>query len=347
MTKIYGTLGPGCADARTLEKMFKNGMTGVRLNLSHSTLEDAEGWLSELWIAAGRCGIKPDLLIDMQGPEIRVGRLKNPLVLEDGDEVCLYVTDQDAEKGRDDADSDSGKARIPVPGIVMPYLKRGQQVLLDDGRILLEVTSEAKATVLRGGRLLSGKSIALPGTGIWLPAMTENDRMHIRMAKEYGVTGIMQPFVRNIGDLETVRKALDEAGGSDIKIYAKIENPDGVNNLEKLLPAADEFIIARGDLGNSMPLWELPAVQKKIAKECRAAGKPFMVVTQMLASMENAAVPTRAEVSDVFNAVLDGASSVMVTGETAVGKYPAEVIKYLANTARSASKYLSDDPDLT
>ncbi len=344
---IYGTLGPACADAGTLEKMFENGMTGVRLNLSHSTLADSAKWLDELRIAEERCGIKPDLLIDMQGPEIRVGKLEKPLILEDGAEVYLSAAESDGQTSDDDL-TDPDTAVIPVPDMVMPYLAAGRQALLDDGKLLLSVTAGAsdgygmaKAVVLRGGRLLSGKSIALPGADIYPPTMTENDRMHIRMAKSYGVTGIMQPFVRNVKDLETVREALDDAGGSDIRIYAKIENMDGVRHLEELLPFADEFIIARGDLANSMQLWELPAVQKQIAGTCRAAGKPFMVVTQMLASMETAAVPTRAEVSDIFNAVLDGASSLMVTGETAVGKYPAEVIKYLANTADSAARYLA------
>ncbi len=359
MINIYGTLGPGCADAATLEKMFENGMTGVRLNLAHSTLPDSKEWLRELNIAAKHLHIKPDLLIDMQGPEIRVGYIASPLVMEEGEEVCICASrkaaggisgsqaEDTAVKGNPEPADISG---IPVPEMIFPYLKPGQQLLLDDGKLLLEVTEReqkggcdevVRAKVIRGGRLSGGKSIALPGTDIYPPTMTENDRMHIRMAKEYGVTGIMQPFVRDRQDLETVRQALDEAGCPDVRVFAKIENMDGVRHLAELMPAADEFVIARGDLGNSMPLWQLPAVQKQIAAQCRAAGKPFMVVTQMLASMENVAVPTRAEVSDIFNAVLDGASSVMVTGETAVGRYPAEAIRYLANTARAAKEYMA------
>ncbi len=359
MLNIYGTLGPGCADAGILEKMFENGMTGVRLNLDHSTLADSKEWLEQLETAADHAGIKPDLLIDMQGPEIRVGKLDSPLMLAEDDEVYLYIPEDKADKEDDTEGSENtaesrvfednhNPVRIPVPEIVMPYLAAGQQILLDDGKLLLEITGcekgpddrkQAGARVLRGGRLLGGKSIALPGADLYPPTMTENDRMHIRMAKEYGVTGIMQPFVRDRRDLEIVREALDDAGAHDIRLFAKIENMDGVRHLKELMPAVDEFVIARGDLGNSMPLWQLPAVQKQIAAECRAEGKPFMVVTQMLASMETVAVPTRAEVSDVFNAVLDGASSLMVTGETAVGKYPAEVIRYLVNTARAAVEY--------
>ena len=149
----------------------------------------------------------------------------------------------------------------------------------------------------------------------------------------------MQPFVRDREDLQAVRAALDEAGCSRVRLLAKIENRAGLERLPQLLPAADEIVIARGDLGNDMPLWELPAAQKRIAAACRDGGKPFMVVTQMLASMERSPVPTRAEVSDIFNAVLDGAASVMVTGETAAGQYPAEVIKYLVNTVRAAERY--------
>ena len=166
--------------------------------------------------------------------------------------------------------------------------------------------------------------------------------MRISAAKAFGVTAVMQPFVRDRADLETVRAALDAAGASDIRLFAKIENLEGVRNLPQLLGACDEIVIARGDLGNAMPLWKLPAVQKQISAACRAAGKPFMVVTQMLASMEKSAVPTRAEVSDIFNAVLDGAASVMVTGETAVGQYPVAVISYLAKTAACAEEFLRD-----
>ena len=170
--------------------------------------------------------------------------------------------------------------------------------------------------------------------------MTEVDRENISTAMKYGVTAVMQPFVRDRRDLETVRATLDASGGASIRLFAKIENMEGVSNLDDLIPACDEIVIARGDLGNAMPLWELPRVQKIISSECRKANRKFMVVTQMLASMEHRAVPTRAEVSDIFNAVCDGAASVMVTGETAVGEHPVETIRYLANTVREAQRYL-------
>lgn len=326
MLQIYGTLGPACSGTETLARLFAAGMTGVRLNLSHVGLPGAAEQIEHLHAAARRRGIVPQLLIDMQGPELRVGSLPEPLALETGAEVRL------------------GAGGVPLPPEVLPHLVPGQEVLLDDGKLLLRVRGAfpggALARVEWGGVLRSRKSAALPGVDIRLPAMTDSDQANLRAARDYGVTGVMQPFVRSREDLETVRAALDEAGGQDIRLFAKIESREGVDKLEELLPAAGEIVIARGDLGNSGPLWELPGLQKRIAAACRRAGKPFMVVTQMLASMEQNPVPTRAEVSDIFNAVLDGASSVMLTGETAVGKYPVEAMEYLARTAREAEKYL-------
>ena len=326
MVDIDGTLGPKCSDKETLVQMFDAGMTGVRLNLSHVTLHHAAAQIETLHAAAAQCGKTAQLLIDMQGPELRIGILTAPFALAEGEETIL------------------GDGGIPVPQLVFPVLADGQQILLDDGKILLEVISHEKeralARVIRGGILQSRKSIALPGAAIYPPTMTEVDRENISIASRYGVTAVMQPFVRTRQDLETVRTALNASGGSAIRLFAKIENLEGVSNLEELIPASDEIVIARGDLGNAMPLWELPRVQKYISAKCRQAKKPFMVVTQMLASMEHKAVPTRAEVSDIFNAVCDGAASVMVTGETAVGDYPVEVIRYLANTVREAETYL-------
>lgn len=323
--EFYGTLGPSCADADTLEQMFRAGMTGLRLNLSHTTLRAASPLLEALDLAARRCGVRPKLLVDMQGPELRIGALEEPLVLDEGQTAAL------------------GGSGIPVPSSILPALRPGQQVLLDDGKLLLEVERAGgviSARILRGGVLQSRKSIALPGADIRPPAVTEADRANLRDAARFGVTGVMQPFVRGREDLDAVRTALREAGCPSVRLLAKIENQDGVEKLPELVAAADEIVIARGDLGNAAPLWQLPALQKRIAAACRAAGRPFMVVTQLLTSMERAPVPTRAEVSDIFNAVLDGAASLMVTGETAVGRFPAEVIRYLVNTAAEADAFL-------
>ena len=350
MLDIYGTIGPACRETAVLQKMFEAGMTGIRLNLSHVTLEESAPLIENLHKAAAEAGVSPQLLIDMQGPELRAGRME-PLPLHEGETVFLgnrcnapgSTTDSDTTH---DVGNLQPLPKVPVPDSIVPFLAEGQEVLLDDGKILLEVSAQTEGgafcRIIRGGTLTGRKSIALPGVSIRTPTMTETDLANIRVAKEYGVTAVMQPFVRDRQDIETVRQALLEAGAGDIRIFAKIENMDGVKCLDELLPVSDEIVIARGDLGNAVPLWELPAVQKMIAEKCRNAGVPFMVVTQMLASMEKSAVPTRAEVSDIFNAVLDGASSVMVTGETAVGQYPVDVISYLAKTAACAEEFLRD-----
>ena len=358
MIDIYGTLGPACADRKILGEMLSLGMTGMRLNLSHMTLPEAAPMIRLLQDAAGDAGVRPQLLIDMQGPELRIGILPEPLELMESDPVRLVCAGTPAQVFSENDPSVRDFPCIPVPASVLSELTPGQEMLLDDGKLLLKTTEvsgsggrqdlplAAAAEVIRGGTLRSRKSIALPGVRVDSPAMTETDRENLRFAKEYGVTAVMQPFVRSPEDLKTVRAALKEAGCSDIRLFAKIENTDGIRMIESLIPEADEIVIARGDLGNAVPLWDLPGVQKTIAASCRAAGRAFMVVTQMLASMEQNPVPTRAEVSDIFNAVLDGAASVMVTGETAAGKYPAEVIRCLVNTVRSAERYLAEHAGL-
>lgn len=283
--------------------------------------------------------------MDLQGPELRIGKLAMPRTLREGDMLTIL------EDGRNNL---FDPTEIPVPKMILPYLHTGQQVLIDDGKILLEAedvfslhgqeTKENHAVecrVLRGGVLQGRKSIALPGTELYPPTLTENDRQNIANAKSYGITGVMLPFVRNKEDLQNLKQTLKEAGAEDIRVFAKIENMDGVNRLPSLLPYCDEVVIARGDLGNAMPLWKLPVIQAELAKQCKEAEKPFMVVTQMLSSMEMAAVPTRAEVSDIFRAVQEGAASVMLTGETAAGRYPAEAMEYLVNTVKEAEKYIS------
>lgn len=321
----YGTLGPSCQTEETLYALFRQGMTGVRLNLSHSGLEQSQPWLEELQKATERAGVAPQLLIDLQGPELRIGILPEPVLLVDGASVLL------------------GQTGIPVPQSVVSSVAPGQEILLDDGALLLRVTSCVADTIIceveRGGVLRSRKSIAVPGVELYQPTLTDQDRYQLSHAKEYGVTGVMLPFVRNAQDLLTLRETLQRADSEHIQIFAKIENLKGVDALPDLLPYADHIVIARGDLGNSIPLWELPSVQKQIARTCRNAGMPFMVVTQLLHSMQKSAVPTRAEVSDIFNAVLDGASSLMLTGETAAGDYPVESMRYLVKTAEDALQF--------
>lgn len=292
--EFYGTIGPACAQLETLQRMVEAGMTGIRMNLSHGPLSAHKDWLDIIHAV----GI-PQLLIDLQGPELRIGTLPQPLVLEPG-----------------------------------------QSLLLDDGRLLVQVAeadgAALQCTVIRGGTLQSRKSLAAPGLTVASPTLTEEDLQNLQLAGACGVTGVMLPFVRGAEDIRTLRRALEQAGAGQIRIFAKIESLAGVQALPEFLPLVDEVVIARGDLGNAMPLWELPRCQKQLSAVCRSAGVPFMVVTQMLDSMCSRAVPTRAEVSDIYNAVADGASSVMLTGETAAGQYPVEAMEYLVRTARTA-----------
>ena len=272
--KIYGTLGPACGSEEILKRMFEEGMDGIRLNLSHMTLDEAADLVGAYHAAAdayGSCEEKrvarPELLIDMQGPELRIGDLDAPFELA----------------ARELVEPDS----IPLPGEVLEFIASahsGIDILLDDGKILLrtELTQSGldipggfgvKMRVIRGGILESRKNVAVLGLDVHTPAMTEADLANISKAKDYGVTGLMQPFVRGKDDLIEVRKALDEAGLEEVRLFAKIENLDGVAKLDEIIPFCDEIIIARGDLGNAMDLWELPAVQKKIAAACREAGR--------------------------------------------------------------------------
>lgn len=314
---FYGTIGPACAQPETLRRMVDAGMTGIRMNLSHGSLAQHADWLEMIRSA----GIR-ELLIDLQGPELRIGRLAQPAALTEGSTVRL------------------GAGGIPCPEALVRAAAPEQQLLLDDGRLLVQVTrTEADMllfTVLRGGVLQSRKSIAAPGLTVPSPTLTAEDLENLKIATQCGVTGVMLPFVRGAEDIRTLRRALDEAGAPEIRIFAKIENMTGVRTLPEFLHLVDEVVIARGDLGNAMPLWELPRCQKQLSAACRAAGVPFMVVTQMLDSMCTRAVPTRAEVSDIYNAVLDGAASVMLTGETAAGQYPVEAMEFLVRTARTA-----------
>ena len=327
MTQIYGTLGPACASQEMLEAMLRSGLTGMRLNLSHCDLADSQELLDGFWAAAKATDTHPQLLIDMQGPELRIGAVA-PMELADGAELAL------------------GEGGIEVPAVLFPEMKVGDELLLDDGKLALEVlttgTDRALTRVVRGGKLTSNKSIKLTGKDIRLPVSTERDIRNIRQAADFGVTALMQPFVHSGEDLVELRRILEENGAGYLEIHAKIETVEGAHNLDSILPYADAIVIARGDLGNDMPLWQLPAVQKDISAACRKAGKPFIVVNQMLASMERNPIPTRTEVSDIFNAVADGAYGVMLTNETAVGAHPVEAVSYMARTAADAERWLQE-----
>ncbi len=369
--KIYGTLGPACCDKNCLKQMLLAGMTGIRLNLSHKTLAECQDWLAAYHEAAEDLQMLPELLVDLQGPELRIGSLKEPLYLEAGGEVIL-VPDPAAAKSGDDSTesselssmepsplavsgslSDPEAAALPVipcPPILFDHFKEGLRLKLNDGKILLEISrllapaKEARAKVMIPGDLSSKKSIAADHVTLPLPVLTDQDRKALTQLRSYRVTGVMLPFVRSSRDLITLRMELLETGMDYIRVFAKLETKEGLDQLPDLLPYCDEIIIARGDLGNAIPLYKLPGIQKKVAAACIRARRPFMVVTQMLASMEHSPVPTRAEVTDIFQAVLDGASSLMLTGETAIGDYPAEAIRVLYETAEEARRFQKEAP---
>ena len=340
-TKVYGTVGPACCDTEVLVELFRKGMTGIRINLSHVNLVEVTDWIENIRTAYARVKkenpTQPELemLIDLIGPEMRLGELLSERKINAGDKLTVMA------EGKTNL-FDPTELAIPAP--VFEKLEEGTALLIDDGKILLEVEEKraraAECVVVRGGTLRSEKSVAIPGVVFETPTLTESDIDNIRRAKEYGITGVMLPFVRGKEDLCNLEGALEAAGAKDMRVFAKIENLLGVEKVEELLPFCDEIIVARGDLGNAMPLWKLPVVQANIAKICNEAGKPFMIVTQMLSSMENSAVPTRAEVSDVYRAVSEGAASVMLTGETAIGKYPVEAVEYMVQTVQAAEAYL-------
>lgn len=321
--EFYATLGGSCQSRPALDQLFQAGMTGARLNLSHTTLSACAPLLRDVYQPAARAaGVTPALILDLQGPELRVGALPAPVPLEAGQRAIL------------------GDGGIPVPPAVVAAARPGHSISLDDSALLLEVEETQPSRLLcrvrQGGLLKSRKSLAIMGVEVDSPALTPADLDNLDAAASFGVTHILQPFVRGKADVLALRRALEERGLTQVQIMAKIENRRGLAHLDEILASADQICIARGDLGNAIPLWELPGIQKDIARRCRAAGVPFCLVTQLLWSMEERPVPTRAEVCDIYNGVLDGASSLMLTGETAAGKYPVRAMEYLVKTARQA-----------
>ena len=321
MIKTYATLGPACCEVETLSAMLRLGLTGFRLNLSHRTLSDCRRWTDALRAAGEAARVRPELIIDLRGAELRLKDLTRPLCLREDDTIRF------------------GKMGLPLlDDDILAALQPGQQILIDDGAIELTVLShDGKTAVcrcLRGGQLEGRKSITLPGIDIPRPAVCEADHADLAVARQHGVTAIMQPFVRSRAYLQEVRNALAQHDLSDLTIFAKVEDAEGVDTVSEWMDLCDVVTIARGDLGSNLCLYDLPRTQKKIAALCRDAGKDFLVVTHLLQSMIHAPVPTRAEITDIYNACLDGAASLMITGETAQGEYGVEAVRVLLEMAR-------------
>lgn len=317
--RYYATLGPSCCDTAALSALLRRGVTGFRLNLSHTPLAARTDWIDALHEAERKTGLRAQLMIDLRGPEVRIGSLPAPLPLAEGAAVTLG-------------------ADIPVDGDVLDALRPGMTVLLDDGAMALTVVDGGVCRVTRGGTLTGHKSLTLEGVDLRRPALCEADLADLSQAAALGVNAVMQPFVRSAGDLRVVRQTMAENGLANAELFAKVENQPGLDALPDWLALCDVVTIARGDLGSSLPLERLPAAQKHIAALCRSRGKPFLVVTQLLHSMIDHPSPTRAEVLDIYNAVLDGADCLMLTGETAQGRYPLESADWLIRVAQEAEK---------
>lgn len=317
--RYYATLGPSCCDTAALSALLRRGVTGFRLNLSHTPLAARTDWIAALHEAERKTGLRAQLMIDLRGPEVRIGSLPVPLPLAEGAAVTLG-------------------ADIPVDGDVLDALRPGMTVLLDDGAMALTVVDGGVCRVTRGGTLTGHKSLTLEGVDLRRPALCEADLADLSQAAALGVNAVMQSFVRSADDLRVVRQTMAENGLADAELFAKVENQPGLDALPDWLALCDVVTIARGDLGSSLPLERLPAAQKHIAALCRSRGKPFLVVTQLLHSMIDHPSPTRAEVLDIYNAVLDGADCLMLTGETAQGRYPLESVDWLIRVAQEAEK---------
>lgn len=317
--RYYATLGPSCCDTAALSALLRRGVTGFRLNLSHTPLAARTDWIAALHEAERKTGLRAQLMIDLRGPEVRIGDMPAPLPLAEGAAVTLG-------------------ADIPVDGDVLDALRPGMTVLLDDGAMALTVVDGGVCRVTRGGTLTGHKSLTLEGVDLRRPALCEADLADLSQAAALGVNAVMQPFVRSAGNLRVVRQTMAENGLANAELFAKVENQPGLDALPDWLALCDVVTIARGDLGSSLPLERLPAAQKHIAALCRSRGKPFLVVTQLLHSMIDHPSPTRAEVLDIYNAVLDGADCLMLTGETAQGRYPLESADWLIRVAQEAEK---------
>ena len=339
-TKIVATIGPASDSLETLRAMIDAGMNVARLNLSHGTFVEHRQRVERIREAAAGAGANVSIMIDTRGIEIRTGKLEGGSVdLEPGGRFTLYT-----EQRTGDGKGVSVTYRR-LPQEVGP----GVQVLLDDGAIELEVektTGDAVlCKVIHGGRLGESKSVNLPGTELSVSAVSPENRddvvRELTFAVENDVDYVAASFVQTADDVNRMREILLEQG-VDIPIIAKIENRAGVENLEQIVSAANGIMVARGDLGVELPLAEVPSTQKKIIRTTVMNGKPVITATQMLASMERNPKPTRAEASDVANAILDGSSAVMLSGETAVGQYPVKVVRTMVSLALRAEASLRD-----
>ena len=337
-TKIVCTIGPASESRAVLTKMIKNGMNVARLNFSHGSHEEHKVKIDLIKEIRGELGAHVGIMLDTKGPEIRTGRFSKPEVeLQVGQ---TYILTTEEIEGDETRCSISYKG---LPGDVVP----GNKILIDDGLIELEVqsTTETEITCIvnNAGIVKNNKGVNVPGVQIQLPALTEKDIADIKFGVENGIDFIAASFIRKAADVIAIRDVLKEVGGDGVFIISKIENMEGVDNIEEIVEVSDGIMVARGDLGVEIPAEQVPIIQKKIIRRCNNAGVPVITATQMLDSMMRNPRPTRAEVADVANAILDGTDAIMLSGESASGKYPLEALMTMNNIAVSTEASVDYD----
>lgn len=322
-TKIVATLGPACSTKEVINEMILAGVNVFRINFSHADYADVQERINIIRGLNEEFGYNTAILADLQGPKLRVGVMKEDVVVNPGD-VITFQTAEDVP-GTAERVYMNYKA---FPGDVNP----GERILLDDGKLIFEVVetdkvAEVKTKVIQGGPLKSKKGVNLPNTKVSLPALTEKDIRDAIFAIKAQVDWIALSFVRTPQDLQDLQDLISEHSEYKIPIVAKIEKPEGVENIDKIVAYCDGLMVARGDLGVEMPAHEVPLIQKKLINRAKTARIPVIVATQMMETMITSLTPTRAEVNDVANSVMDGADAVMLSGETSVGNYPVQVIE--------------------
>lgn len=326
-TKIVATIGPVSEGVETLVRLIEAGMNVARLNLSHGTQEEHRRRIENIREAARRKNATVAIMLDLKGPEIRIGTFaEGKVMLAEGQEFFLSVTPRTG---------DATGVFVEYPGLVAD-VRPGRSVYLDDGNIImeaLEVTPEGvRCKVIVGGPLSNRKKVNLPGTAVSLPPLSDKDLNDIRFGVEMGVDFIAASFVRKAADVLAIRRVLEEAGGKQL-IISKVESQEGFDHLEEILQVSDGLMVARGDLGVEVPTEEVPLMQKAMIERANVHGKPVITATQMLESMVTKPRPTRAEASDVANAIYDGTDAIMLSAETASGEFPVEAVRTMASIA--------------
>ena len=335
-TKIVCTLGPSTDGPAILRQMVEAGMVVARINFSYGTPEENSARIEQCRTTAHQLGVPVGVLADLQGPKLRIGAFAETRVdLEVGDEFVLTS---------EEVLGDHTQVHVPHPE-VMEGLEEGSRVLLGDGDIELVVVgrepSKVTCTVVVGGTLSSHKGITVPGARMCLPAITDKDRQDLAFALKHNVDFVALSFVQQAADIEALRELIRQHG-PDVPIIAKIERRQALEEFDSILAAADGIMVARGDLGLEVPAEEVPMNQKAIIAKSRAAGKPVITATQMLESMMTNPRPTRAEASDVANAIIDGSDAVMLSGETAAGRYPVAAVRMMRRIAQVTEERLSE-----